>query len=35
VQSAARITGNLDADLAGLNRAADSIYTRWIAGLGR
>ena len=33
VQSAARITGNLDADLAGLNRIADTIYTRWIAGL--
>jgi len=35
VQSAERITGNLDADLAGLNRAADTIYTRWIAGLRR
>ncbi|MEP6702721.1 MAG: type 1 glutamine amidotransferase [Betaproteobacteria bacterium] len=34
VQSAARITGNLDLDLAGLNRVADKIYGRWIAGLG-
>jgi len=33
VQTAERITGNLDADLAGLNRAADKIYTRWIRGL--
>ena len=33
VQSAERITGNLDADLASLNRIADRIYTRWIAGL--
>lgn len=33
VQSGAEITATLDADLAGLNRSADTIYTRWIAGL--
>jgi GMP synthase-like glutamine amidotransferase len=33
VQSAERITCNLDADLADLNGIADKIYTRWIAGL--
>jgi hypothetical protein len=33
VQTAEQITGNLDADLAGLNRIADTIYTRWTAGL--
>jgi GMP synthase-like glutamine amidotransferase len=35
VQSADRITGRLDRDLAGLNRMADAIYTRWIGGLAR
>ena len=35
VQPAERITGNLDADLTGLNRIADRIYTRWSAGLRR
>ena len=35
VQNATRITGNLESDLAALNRAADTIYTRWIAGLAR
>lgn len=33
VQSAALITRDLDRDLDGLNRVADTIYTRWIAGL--
>lgn len=33
VQPAECITGNLDANLAGLNRIADRIYTRWVAGL--
>ena len=33
VQSAERITADLEGDLAGLNRMADRIYTRWIAGL--
>ena len=33
IQSAERITGSLDADLAGLHRMADRIYSRWIDGL--
>ena len=35
VQSAAEITADLDAALKCLNRMANSIYTRWIAGLAR
>jgi hypothetical protein len=35
VQSAAEITADLEARLEGLNRMADRIYSRWVAGLVR